>query len=62
MIEPSPRALDHTAVMGGDRRIDQSAPKPTQARQRAILVRPRELAASDDIRRQDRRELSGRAH
>jgi hypothetical protein len=48
--------------MGGHRRIDEVASKTAEARQRAILVRPRELAVSDDIRHQDRRELSGRAH
>jgi hypothetical protein len=56
------RALDDAAVMGGDRRIDQIAAQPPQARERAILVRSREPAISDDIGDKDRRELPGLAH
>ena len=55
-------AFDDAAVMGGDGGVDEIAAKSPQARKRAILVRSREPAIADDIRNQNRRELSGLAH
>jgi hypothetical protein len=56
------RALDDAAVVGGDGGVDEVAAEAPQARERAILVRPREPAVTDDIRNQDRGELPGLAH
>jgi hypothetical protein len=42
-------SLDDAPVMRVDGGIDQIAPKPPEPRQRAILVRSRETALSDDI-------------
>ena len=55
-------ALNHAAMMRVDRRIDQIAAQPPEARQRAILVRSRKTAITDDIRDQDRRDLPGSRH
>ena len=55
-------AFDDTAVMSGDGRIDEVAAEPPQARKGPILVGAGEPAITDDIRNQDRRELSGLAH
>ena len=55
-------ALDDTAVMGGDGGVDKVAAQAAQARERAILVGARKPRVADDIRNQDRRELSGLAH
>ena len=52
-------ALDDAAVMDGDGGIDEIAAQGPEARERAILVRAREPAVADDVRDQDRRELSG---
>jgi hypothetical protein len=54
-------ALDDAPVMQGDGRVDQVAAERTQPRQNAILVRSREPAIADDIRDQNRRDLSGLA-
>jgi hypothetical protein len=48
--------------MSGDGWIDEVAAKPPQARKGPILVCAGEPAITDDIRNQDRRELSGLAH
>jgi hypothetical protein len=48
--------------MRGDRGVDQVAPEPPKARERAILIRSREPAAADDIGDQDRRNFPGLAH
>jgi hypothetical protein len=45
--------LDHPAVIGLDRGIDQIAAQRPEPRQRAILIRPGESAIADDIGRQD---------
>ena len=55
-------ALDDAAVMSGDRRVDEIAAQPSEARKGPILVGTGEPAITDDIRNQDRRELSGLAH
>ena len=55
-------ALDDAAVMGGDGWIDEVAAEPPQARKGPILVGAGEPAITNDIRNQDRRELSGLAH
>jgi hypothetical protein len=57
-----PGAFDDPAVMGGGGWIDQIAAKTAQACKRAILVGSCEPRVTDDIRDQDRRELSGLAH
>jgi hypothetical protein len=49
-------------VMCGDCWIDEVGTEPPQARERPILVGAGEPAIPDDIRNQDRRELSGLAH
>ena len=48
--------------MNGDDGVDEIAAKGSQARKDAVLVRAREPAVSDDVRDQDRRELSSLAH
>ena len=48
--------------MHGDGRIDEVAAQRPELRQNAILVRSRELAISDDIRDQNRRNFPGLAH
>jgi hypothetical protein len=55
-------AFDDAAVMSGDGWIDEVAAEPPQARKCPILVGAGEPAITDDIRNQDRRELSGFAH
>jgi hypothetical protein len=55
-------AFDDAPVVGGDCRIHEIAAETAQARECAILVRASESAVTDDIRDQDRRELSGFAH
>jgi hypothetical protein len=55
-------ALDDAPVMNRDRGVDEIAAEGSQAREDAILVRSREPAIPDDIRNQNRRELSGLAH
>jgi hypothetical protein len=42
-------ALDDPAVVGGDGGVDEIAAQPPQPRQRAILVRSRKTAVSDDV-------------
>ena len=55
-------AFHDAAVMGGDGWIDEVAAKPPQARKGPILVGAGEPAITNDIRNQDRCELSGLAH
>ncbi len=55
-------ALDDAPVMGSEGGVDQIAPQAPQARQRAILVRAGEPAVADNVRDQNRRNLSGLAH
>jgi hypothetical protein len=55
-------ALHNAPVMDGDDGVDQVAAKRPQARKNTILVRACEPTISDDVRNQDRRELSGFAH
>ena len=55
-------AFHDTAAMSGDSRVDEVAAQTPETRERAILVGTRQPAVSDDIRNQDRRELSGLAH
>ena len=54
-------AFDDTAMMSGDGWIDEVAAEPPQARKGPILVGAGEPAITDDIRNQDRGELSGLA-
>ena len=55
-------ALDDAAVMGGDGRVDEVAAEAPKTRKRSVFVGPGEPAIADDIRDQNRRELSGLAH
>ena len=55
-------AFHDTAVIGGDGRVHEVAAQTPQARKGPILVGAGEPAITDDIRNQDRRELSGLAH
>ena len=55
-------AFDDAASMSGDGWIDEVAAEPPQARKGPILVGAGEPAITNDIRNQDRRELSGLAH
>src|SRR6185437_14810832 len=55
-------ALDDPAAMRGDRRLEEIAAQTPDARQRALLVGAGEAAEADNIRDQDRRELSGLGH
>ena len=55
-------ALDDPPMMRGDGGVDQVAPEPPKARERAILVRSREPAVADHIGDQDRRNFPGLAH
>jgi hypothetical protein len=52
-------SLDDAPVMRVDGGINQIAPQPPEPRQRAILVRSRKTAVSDDIRDQNRRDFPG---
>ena len=56
------RTLDDPTVMYGDGGIDQITPERSQPRQRSILIGAGELAESDDIGRQNRRNLPRLAH
>jgi hypothetical protein len=55
-------ALDDPAVMHRDGRINEVASKRPQPSQNPVLVGASKPAIADDIRNQDRRELSGLAH
>src|SRR5262249_51122466 len=55
-------ALHDASVVDGDRRIDQVASQGAQPCQRAVLVRARQPAEPDDIRREDRGKLSRLGH
>ena len=55
-------ALDDAAAMGRNRWLDEIAAQPPDTRQRALLVGAGEAAVADNIRDQDRRELSGLGH
>ena len=55
-------ALHNAPVMHRDDGVDEIAAERPQARKDTILVRACEPAVSDDVRDQDRRELSGLAH
>ena len=56
------RALDNPAVVDRDGRVDQVASERPQPRQNPVLVGSGEPRISDDIRDQNRRELSRLAH
>ena len=51
--------FDDAAPMQRDGRIDEIAAQSAQPRERALLIGAGEPAIADDIRNQDRRELSG---
>ncbi len=55
-------ALDDTAMMYGDRGVDQVAAKRSEPSEDAIFVRPGEPAVADDVGHQDRREFARLAH
>ena len=55
-------ALDDAAAMGGDGRVEQVAAKPSQARQRSVLVDVRKPRVADHVGDQDRRQLPGLTH
>src|SRR5208337_2891886 len=55
-------ALDDAPMMRGDGGIDEIAAKPAEPRKRAILIRSREPAVTDDVGDQDRCNLPGLAH
>jgi hypothetical protein len=59
---PIAGTLDDAPVVRGNGGVDQVAPEPPKARERAILVRSGQPAVADDIGDQDRRYLSGLAH
>ena len=50
--------LDDAAVMGGDRRIENSLPVLLEGRERALLVDPHQPRIADHVGREDRRELT----
>ena len=52
-------ALDDAAVMDGDGRVDQIAPKGPKPCEDAIFVRASKPAVADDVGYQDRRQLPG---
>ena len=52
----------HAAVVHRNSRVDQVTAERAKPRQRAILVRPRHAAETNDIRGQDRRQFSCLAH
>ena len=63
MIEPSPvRLTMRLRDERGDDGIDEVAAKGSKAREDTVLVGAGEPAVADDVRDQDRRELSGLAH
>ena len=55
-------ALDHAAIVDGDYRVNQIAPKRSQPRQYPILVGASKPAVPDHVRYQNRCELPGFGH
>ena len=55
-------ALDDSAIVHGDGRVDQVAAKRPQPRQCPVLVRAREPAESDDVSGEYRRDFSSLGH
>src|SRR5208282_4868885 len=55
-------ALDNAAMMSGDGGIDEIAAEPAKTHKRPPFVGASEPGIADDIRDQNRRELSGFAH
>ena len=55
-------ALNDPAVVDGDRRVDQVAPKGPEPGKDAILVRSSQPAVTDNVGDQDRRKFPGLAH
>src|SRR5208337_2107055 len=55
-------ALDHAALVHGDRRVDQIAAQRAQAGEGAVLVRAGQPAEADDVGRQDRGKFPVLAH
>jgi hypothetical protein len=60
--KPKEIIVHRIRVMSGDGRVDEVAAQTPETRERAILVGARQAAVSDDIRDQNRRELSDLAH
>ena len=60
--QPIAGALDHPAVVGGDRRVGEVAAQSAQACEHALLVRPGETAEADDVGGKDGGELAGFFH
>jgi hypothetical protein len=54
--------LDDPAMMHGDGRIDQVAPKGAEPSENSILVRASKPGVADDIGHQDRGQFAGLAH
>ena len=55
-------AFDDAALVKGDGRVDDVATQRAQARQDPILVRSREPTVADNVRCENRRELTDFAH
>src|SRR6516165_399246 len=56
------RALDDAAMMHGDGRVDQVAPKGPKPCEDTIFIRASKPGVADDVGHQDRREFPGLAH
>ena len=59
---PVARALDHPALVHGDRRIDEIAAQSPEPRQGAVLVRAGQPTEPNDVCGEDRREFPVLAH
>ena len=59
--EPVARALDDSAMVRGDRRLDQITEERAKPRKRALFVRACQPAITDDIGDQDRRDFPSRS-
>jgi hypothetical protein len=59
---PVAGALDDAAMMSGGGGVDEIAAQPPKTRKRPVLIGARKARVANDIRNQDRGELSGLAY
>ena len=59
---PVAGALEHVAVLAGDRGVDEVDAQRPQPRERAVLVRARHAAEADNVGGQDRCDFAGLGH
>ena len=59
---PVARALEHSAIMAGDRGIDEIGAQRPQPRKRTVFVRARHPTEADDVGGEDRRDFPSFGH